>query len=82
MKNVVQFSGGKDSTAMLLLWLERGVTAKAKVLTSAGYMNVSGVWAVGVARYSGWTLCGHCDAIIRNFGRNFYGWMPKHHILF
>lgn len=26
MKNVVQFSGGKDSTAMLLLLLERGVT--------------------------------------------------------
>lgn len=26
MKNIVQFSGGKDSTAMLLLLLERGVT--------------------------------------------------------
>ena len=38
-----------------------------------------GCWC---CRYSGWTLCGHCAVIIRNFGRNFYGWMPKHHILF
>lgn len=36
MKNVVQFSGGKDSTAMLLLLLERGVTVDEIIFCDTG----------------------------------------------
>lgn len=43
MKNVVQFSGGKDSTAMLLLLLERGVTVDEIILSG----TLAGTFTVG-----------------------------------
>lgn len=43
MKNVVQFSGGKDSTAMLLLLLERGVTVDEIIFCDTG-MEFPELW--------------------------------------
>lgn len=36
MKHVVQFSGGKDSTAMLLMMLERGMQVDEIIMCDTG----------------------------------------------